>query len=186
MYIIAGLGNPTAKYAHSRHNVGFDTIDILAEKYQIKMGRSLFKAQVGKGMIGGKKVMLVKPLTFMNLSGTALRPLVRFYKADPAKDLIVIYDDADLDVGKLRVRAKGSAGSHNGMKNIVEQLGTTEFARVRVGIGKHPENVDMVDYVLSGFSPEERADVEAAMQKAAEAATVILEKGCDAAMNQFN
>ena len=186
MFIIAGLGNPTAKYAHSRHNVGFDTIDLLAEKYQIKMGRSLFRAQVGKGMIAGKKVLLVKPQTFMNLSGTALRPLVRFYKADPAKDLVVIYDDADLDVGRLRVRAKGSAGSHNGMKNIVEQLSTTEFARVRIGIGRRPEQTDMVDYVLSAFPPEERREVEGAMERAAEAAVTILEKGCDAAMNQFN
>lgn len=186
MFIIAGLGNPTAKYAHSRHNVGFDVIDLLAEKYQIKMGRSLFKAQVGKGLIGGKKVLLVKPLTFMNLSGSAIRPLVRFYKADPAKDLVVIYDDADLDVGKLRIRAKGSAGSHNGMKNIVEQLGTTVFARVRVGIGKRPEQTDMVDYVLSKFPEEERKEVEGAMEKAAQAAVTILEQGCDAAMNQFN
>lgn len=186
MFLIAGLGNPTAKYAHSRHNVGFDTIDLLAERYQIKMGRSLFRAQVGKGMIGGRKVLLVKPLTFMNLSGTAIRPIIRFYKADPAKDLVVIYDDADLDVGKLRVRAKGSAGSHNGMKNIVEQLGTTEFARVRVGIGRRPEGTDMVDYVLSSFPEEERKQVEGAMEQAADAAVMILEKGCDAAMNQFN
>lgn len=186
MFIIAGLGNPTAKYAHSRHNVGFDTIDILAEKYQIKMGKSLFRAQVGRGTIAGEKVVLVKPLTFMNLSGTAIRPIVRFYKSDPAKELIVIYDDADLDVGKLRIRAKGSAGSHNGMKNIVEQLATTEFARVRIGIGKRPEQTDMVDYVLSTFPPDERKEVESAMEKAAQAVSVILEKGCDAAMNQFN
>ena len=186
MFIIAGLGNPTSKYAHSRHNVGFDTIDILAEKYQIKWGKSLFRAQVGRGTIAGVKVILVKPQTFMNLSGTAIRPIVRFYKADPAKELIVIYDDADLDVGKLRIRARGSAGSHNGMKNIVEQLATTEFARVRVGIGKRPEQTDMVDYVLSTFPPEERKEVEAAMEKAAQAVAVILEKGCDAAMNQFN
>ena len=186
MFIIAGLGNPTAKYAHSRHNVGFDTIDILAKKYQIKMGKSLFRAQVGRGIIAGEKVILVKPLTFMNLSGTAIRPIVRFYKSDPAKELIVIYDDADLDVGKLRIRAKGSAGSHNGMKNIVEQLATTEFARVRIGIGKRPEQTDMVDYVLSTFPPDERKEVESAMEKAAQAVSVILEKGCDAAMNQFN
>lgn len=186
MFVIAGLGNPTAKYAHSRHNVGFDTIDILAEKYQIKMGKSLFRAQIGRGMIAGEKVILVKPQTFMNLSGTAIRPIIRFYKADPAKNLIVIYDDADLDVGKLRVRAKGSAGSHNGMKNIVEQLQTTEFARVRVGIGKRPEQTDMVDYVLSAFPPEERKEVEHTMEKAAAAVVTILEKGCDAAMNQYN
>ncbi|MBR5931396.1 MAG: aminoacyl-tRNA hydrolase [Lachnospiraceae bacterium] len=186
MFIIAGLGNPTAKYEHSRHNVGFDTLDILAEKYQIKMGRSLFRALVGKGVIEGKKVLLVKPLTYMNLSGTALRPITRFYKADPARDLIVIYDDVDLDIGKIRVRAKGSAGSHNGMKNIVEQLGTTEFARVRVGIGKRPEQMDMVNFVLSRFPEEERESIKGAMENAAEAVVTIIKEGCDRAMNQFN
>ena len=186
MFIIAGLGNPTSKYEHSRHNVGFDTIDILAEKYGIKMGKSLFRAMVGKGMIDGEKVLLVKPLTYMNLSGTAIRPIVRFYKVDPSKQLVVIYDDADLDVGRIRVRAKGSAGSHNGMKNIVEQLGTTEFPRVRVGIGKRPEHMDMVDYVLSRFPEEDRASIRTAMEKAAEAAVTILKEGCDRAMNLFN
>ena len=186
MYIIAGLGNPSSKYEHTRHNAGFDVIDLLAEKYQIKMGRSLFRAQAGKGIINGKKVLLVKPLTFMNLSGTAIRPIVRFYKANPEKELIVIYDDADLDPGKLRIRAKGSAGSHNGMKNIIEQLGTEKFPRIRVGIGKRPENMDMVEFVLSRFSKEERAEVESAMEKAVDATAVILTDGCDAAMNQYN
>lgn len=186
MYIIAGLGNPGGKYEHTRHNVGFDTIDILAKDYGITMGRSLFKAMTGKGMINGHKVILVKPLTFMNLSGTALRPLTRFYKTDPAKNLIVIYDDSDLDVGKIRVRAKGSAGSHNGMKNIVSELATTEFLRVRVGIGKRPEKMDMVDFVLSRFTEEERPLLKESMENGAKAVCEIITNGCESAMNKFN
>lgn len=186
MYIIAGLGNPGSKYEHTRHNAGFDTIDILAKKYGITMGKSLFKAMVGKGMIGSEKVILVKPLTFMNLSGTAIRPIAKFYKTNLQENLIVIYDDSDLDVGKIRVRAKGSAGSHNGMKNIVGELSTTEFPRVRVGIGKRPEKMDMVDFVLSRFHEDERELMKESMENAAKAVVEIIEEGCVSAMNKYN
>ena len=130
MFVIAGLGNPTEKYAKTRHNAGFDTIDILAEKLNVKMKKTVFNAMVGKTVIGGEKTLLVKPLTFMNLSGNAVRSVCRFYKIDPKEKLVVIYDDSDLEEGRLRLRKKGSAGSHNGMKSIVSCLGTEEFFRI--------------------------------------------------------
>ena len=186
MFVIAGLGNPTDKYAKTRHNAGFDTIDILAEKLNVKMKKTVFNAMVGKTVIGGEKTLLVKPLTFMNLSGNAVRSVCRFYKIDPKEKLVVIYDDSDLEEGRLRLRKKGSAGSHNGMKSIVSCLGTEEFFRIRVGIGKRPEQMDMVDYVLGRFDKETRKIMEDAFAKAADAAVDIVEHGMDHAMNQFN
>jgi len=186
MYIIAGLGNPTKKYEKTRHNVGFDTIDLLAERLGIKMGRSVFKAKTGKGMIGSEKVILVQPLTFMNLSGNAIQPILKFYKEDPKTHLIVIYDDADLDLGKIRVRAKGSPGSHNGMKHITQVIGNGDFARVRVGIGHRPEKIDMVDFVLGHLNKEERKVLEDGMSRAADAVKDIVEQGVDFAMNRYN
>ena len=186
MFIIAGLGNPTDKYAKTRHNAGFDTVDILADKLNIKMKKSVFRALTGKGMIGGKKVLLVKPLTFMNLSGTAVKAVCRFYKTDPAKELLVIYDDSDLEEGRLRLRKKGSAGSHNGMKSIISCLGTEEFNRIRIGIGRRPEEMDMVDYVLGRYDKETRKVMEEAFGRAADAAIDIVENGMDHAMNQYN
>lgn len=186
MFVIAGLGNPTDKYAKTRHNAGFDTIDILAEKLNVKMKKTVFNAMVGKTMIGGEKTLLVKPLTFMNLSGNAVRSVCRFYKIDPKEKLVVIYDDSDLEEGRLRLRKKGSAGSHNGMKSIVSCLGTEEFFRIRVGIGKRPEQMDMVDYVLGRYDKETRKIMEDAFAKAADAAVDIVEHGMDHAMNQFN
>lgn len=186
MYLIAGLGNPTEKYSKTRHNAGFDTLDILAEKWNIKFKKSVFHALVGKGMIGREKVLLVKPLTFMNLSGNAVRAVSRFYKIDPEKELVVIYDDSDLEEGKLRLRKKGSAGSHNGMKSIISSIGTETFSRIRIGIGQRPEQVDMVDYVLGRFDKETRKIMEAAFERAADAAADIVVNGMDHAMNQFN
>ncbi|MBR2696523.1 MAG: aminoacyl-tRNA hydrolase [Parasporobacterium sp.] len=186
MFVIAGLGNPTEKYAKTRHNAGFDTIDILAEKLNVKMKKTVFNAMVGKTMIGGEKTLLVKPLTFMNLSGNAVRSVCRFYKIDPKEKLIVIYDDSDLEVGRLRLRKKGSAGSHNGMKSIVSCLGTEEFLRIRVGIGNRPEQMDMVDYVLGRYDKETRKVMEEAFARAADAAVDIVEHGMDHAMNQYN
>ncbi|MDO4529282.1 MAG: aminoacyl-tRNA hydrolase [Lachnospiraceae bacterium] len=186
MFVIAGLGNPTEKYAKTRHNAGFDTIDILAEKLNVKMKKTVFNAMVGKTVIGGEKTLLVKPLTFMNLSGNAVRSVCRFYKIDPKEKLVVIYDDSDLEEGRLRLRKKGSAGSHNGMKSIVSCLGTEEFFRIRVGIGKRPEQMDMVDYVLGRYDKETRKIMEDAFAKAADAAVDIVEHGMDHAMNQFN
>lgn len=186
MFVIAGLGNPTEKYAKTRHNAGFDTIDILAGKLNVKMKKTVFNAMVGKTVIGGEKTLLVKPLTFMNLSGNAVRSVCRFYKIDPKEKLVVIYDDSDLEEGRLRLRKKGSAGSHNGMKSIVSCLGTEEFFRIRVGIGKRPEQMDMVDYVLGRYDKETRKIMEDAFAKAADAAVDIVEHGMDHAMNQFN
>ena len=139
MYIIAGLGNPGKQYAQTRHNVGFDTIDILADKYNISVDTKKHKALCGKGMIEGQKVVLAKPQTFMNLSGESVRELVDFYKIDPEEELIVIYDDISLEPGQLRIRPKGSAGGHNGIKNIIAHLGTQVFKRVKVGVGEKPK-----------------------------------------------
>lgn len=186
MYLIAGLGNPTPKYEKTRHNMGFDCVDILAEKYKIALKKSRFRALVGKGEIGGKQVLLVKPLTFMNLSGEAVRKIANYYKIDTKKELVVIYDDTDLAIGAIRLKAKGSAGSHNGMKSIVENLGSEQFCRVRVGIGKRAENADMVDFVLGRFAPADRKEIDKALERAAESVVDIISNGIDCAMNDFN
>lgn len=186
MYIITGLGNPTKKYEHTRHNMGFDVIDKLSLKYGIKMKRSRFTALVGKGEIQGVPVILVKPQTFMNLSGEAVGRLVKYYKADPEKDLIVIYDDTDLDVGKIRIKARGSAGGHNGMKSIIAHLGSEAFARIRIGIGKREDAAEMVDFVLGRFDPADRKLIEEAQEKAAVSVESILTEGIDRAMNHYN
>ncbi|MCR4808125.1 MAG: aminoacyl-tRNA hydrolase [Lachnospiraceae bacterium] len=186
MYIIAGLGNPSREYAHTRHNVGFDTLDILADKNNISIDTGKFRALIGKGMIGSEKVILVKPLTYMNLSGESLKEVVDYFKVDPATDLIVIYDDIYLDPGNIRIRKKGSAGGHNGMKNIISHLGTDDFARVRIGVGEKPKGYDLADWVLSHFSPDEREEVQDGMIKAAAAVEMILAGDIDGAMTEYN
>lgn len=186
MYLIAGLGNPTAKYENTRHNAGFDVIDVLAEKYNIKVTENKNKALCGTGVIGGEKVMLVKPQTFMNLSGESIGAILNFYKMDPATRLIVIYDDITLAPGKLRIRKKGSAGGHNGIKNIIALTGTQDFMRIRVGVGAKPEGWDLVDYVLGRFSKEDRKLVEEAMENAADAAAMMVRGEVDQAMNKYN
>lgn len=186
MYIIVGLGNPGKQYAHTRHNVGFDTIDILADKYNISVDIKKHKALCGKGMIGGQKVVLAKPQTFMNLSGESVRELVDFYKIDPEEELIVIYDDISLEPGQLRVRPKGSAGGHNGIKNIIAHLGTQVFKRVKVGVGEKPKGYDLADYVLGRFSKEDRILMEDAFGRAAEAAVCMMNDSMEHAMNQYN
>ncbi len=185
MYIIVGLGNPTMKYSGTKHNVGFDTIDKIAKEYKIKVNEAKHKAMVGKGTIAGEKVMLVKPITFMNLSGEAVRAVVDYYKEDSKNNLIVIYDDVSLDVGRLRIRGKGSAGGHNGIKSIIAHLGHEEFNRIRIGIGEKKDN-DMVNHVLGHFSRAERKVVDEGIEKAVEAVEVIITEGMDAAMNKFN
>jgi PTH1 family peptidyl-tRNA hydrolase len=185
MMLVAGLGNPGAQYANTRHNVGFDTIDYLAASYRIPLNRVRHKALTGEGIIQGRKVMLIKPQTFMNLSGEAISELVRFYKVPPA-DLIVIYDDIDLAVGRVRVRPGGSAGTHNGMRSIVERLGTTAFPRVRIGVGKPPPGWKLADFVLSRFSGEERPLVNEAVERAADAVPAILLAGAEATMSRYN
>lgn len=186
MYIIVGLGNPGTQYAHTRHNVGFDTIDMLAEANKISMLEAKHKALIGKGFIGGEKVILAKPVTFMNLSGESVRQLVNYYKVDEKDSLIVIYDDISLEPGQIRIRKKGSAGGHNGIKNIIAQLGHDEFMRIKVGVGAKPKGYDLADYVLGHFSKEEASVMEDSFEKAAEAAVVMMLEGVDAAMNKFN
>lgn len=186
MYMIVGLGNPTGKYENTRHNIGFECIDYLAEQYHISIREEKCKALVGTGMIAGQKVMLVKPQTYMNASGDAVGALLHFYKMDPEEQLLVIYDDISLAPGDLRIRKKGSAGGHNGMKSMIARTGTQQFPRIKVGIGEKPEGWDLADYVLGKFGKEERQQVEEAVKMASEAAALIVEGKIDAAMNQFN
>lgn len=186
MFIIAGLGNPTLQYRGTRHNVGFDVIDTLADKYNIAAETRKSRALIGKGIIAGQKVLLVKPQTYMNLSGESIGELVSYYKVDEEQELLVIYDDVSLDVGQLRIRRKGSAGGHNGIKDIIRHLGTDVFPRIKIGVGEKPKGYDLADYVLGHFSREEREMMEEGYQKAAEAVEMILAGELDEAMNVFN
>mgnify|MGYP002858163205 CR=1 FL=1 len=186
MFVIAGLGNPEKKYFGTRHNVGFETIDVLSDKYGIELTETKFKAAFGKGRIGNERVILVKPLTYMNLSGEAIRPICDYFKVDTKEELIVISDDVELDVGNIRVRPKGSAGGHNGLKNIIAQLGHSDFNRVRVGVGKKPKEYDMVDWVLGHFEGEDQASIKEGIDLAASAVVEIMENGAGSAMNKFN
>ena len=186
MFIIAGLGNPGKRYENTRHNVGFDAIDELVDRYRIPGSGVSHKAMVGKGIMEGQKVLLAKPLTYMNLSGEAIRGLVDYYKVDPETELLVIYDDISLEPGNIRIRKKGSAGGHNGIKSIIAQLGTQNFQRIRIGVGEKPKNWDLADYVLGTFGKEDRPLVEEALGNAAEAAAMIVQGKIDEAMNRFN
>ena len=186
MYVIVGLGNPDRKYQNTRHNIGFDVIDVIANKNHITVGERKHKALIGKGLVGGQKVVLVKPQTYMNLSGESVREVIDFYKIDEKDELIVISDDVSLDVGQIRIRKKGSAGGHNGLKNIILHLGHDEFQRVRMGVGEKPEGYDLVDYVLGHFSSEEREIMDESAKRAADAIEVMMTDGTDAAMNQYN
>lgn len=186
MFLIAGLGNPGRQYEKTRHNMGFDTIDELIDRHRIPQGGIAHKAMYGKGMIAGEKVLAVKPLTYMNLSGEAIREYINYYKMDPETELIVIYDDIDLDPGQIRIRKKGSAGGHNGIKSIIAQIGTQNFYRIKVGVGAKPKGWDLADYVLGRFSSEERELVDKAICDAADAVEMILKDGIEAAMNHYN
>ena len=186
MFIIAGLGNPGKRYENTRHNVGFDAIDELVDRYRIPGSGVSHKAMVGKGIMEGQKVLLAKPLTYMNLSGEAIRGLVDYYKIDPETELLVIYDDISLEPGNIRIRKKGIAGGHNGIKSIIAQLGTQNFQRIRIGVGEKPKNWDLADYVLGTFGKEDRPLVEEALGNAAEAAAMIIQGKTDEAMNRFN
>lgn len=184
MYVIAGLGNPGKKYENTRHNMGFITVDQLAEKHDIKVDKLKFKALVGEGRIAGQKVLLVKPQTYMNLSGESIREVMHFYKLEP-ENLIVIYDDIDIELGTLRIRKFGSAGTHNGMKSVVYQLQSDRFPRIRIGIGNQKKG-DLVDFVIGGFSKEEVPVLEETVTKAVGAIECMLESDVDIAMNRFN
>lgn len=184
MHIIVGLGNPGKKYDATRHNVGFETIDLLAKRNNIEIKRLKHKALYGEGHIGEKKVMLVKPQTFMNLSGQSLQDIVQFYKID-TKNITVVYDDVDIELGSIRVREKGSSGSHKGMQSIIYQIQTDQFPRVRIGIGG-PRFEDLSNYVLSRFSQEEIPIILEAIEKAVLACETIVTDGVLSAMNKYN
>ena len=184
MYIIVGLGNPGRKYENTRHNLGFITIDRLASKHDIKVDKIKFKALVGDGRIAGQKVLLVKPQTYMNLSGESVREVANFYKVEP-DEIIVIYDDLDLPLGNLRIRKSGSAGTHNGMKSVVYQLKSDQFPRVRIGIGQNVDK-DIIDFVIGGFRKEEVPILEDTVDKAVMAIESMIGETVDIAMNKYN
>jgi len=186
MYIIVGLGNPGSKYENTRHNAGFQVIDALADKYCISVSEEKHKAVFGKGVIEGQKVILAKPQTFMNLSGESVRELMDYYKIDEEEELIVVYDDISLEPGQLRIRKKGSAGGHNGIKNIIQHLGHDVFKRVKVGVGEKPKEYDLADYVLGHFSSEEQVTMKEAFEKGGAAVVSIMNDGVDKAMNLYN
>lgn len=185
MRIIIGLGNPTDKYQATRHNIGWDAITRISDDYRIPLNQKKHKAICGTGFIEGEKVILAQPVTYMNLSGESVRELVDYYKVS-TEDIIVIYDDICLDVGQLRIRKKGSAGGHNGIKSIISHLGTDEFPRIRIGVGEKPKDWDLADYVLSRFKDGEQEAIREALKDTSEACRMIITSGMDAAMNQYN
>jgi PTH1 family peptidyl-tRNA hydrolase len=184
MLVIAGLGNPGRKYENTKHNMGFLVLDAFAEKNSIRIRKIKHKALVGEGIIAGQKVLLVKPQTYMNLSGESLREVVQYYDVEP-EELMVVYDDVDIPMGSIRLRKKGSAGSHNGMKSIIYQLQFDDFPRLRVGIGTEKKG-DMIDFVLTGFSKEESAKIREAIETSVSAMECWIERGIDIAMNEYN
>ncbi|HSQ88636.1 aminoacyl-tRNA hydrolase [Romboutsia sp.] len=185
MYVVVGLGNPGKQYDKTRHNVGFDVIDILAKEYGISVTKIKHKALIGEGRIGSEKVLLVKPQTYMNLSGETLIDIYKYYKVD-LSNIIVVYDDIDLDVGKIRIRKKGSGGTHNGMRSITKCLGSTDFPRIRVGVSKPMPGQDLADFVLSRFRKEEAIDLESGLEKAYRAVDCIIRENIDISMNKYN
>ena len=186
MFVIVGLGNPGKKYENTRHNAGFIAMDALADKYGISINEKKHKALCGSGVIEGNKVLLVKPQTFMNLSGESVRSVMDFYKIDPEEDMLVIYDDISLAPGNIRIRKKGSAGGHNGIKSIIAHAGTQSFMRIKVGVGEKPSGWDLADYVLGHFSDEDKASLKEVMPDVIQAATLMVQGDVDKAMNDFN
>lgn len=185
MKIIVGLGNPGSEYEKTRHNTGFMVIDKIAEKYNIEIKKEKSKALIGMGEINGEKVMLVKPQTFMNLSGEAVRGIMDFYK-ESEDNLLIAFDDIDLELGNIRIKERGSAGTHNGMKSVVQNVGTTNFKRVKVGIGKPKGSMDLVNYVLGRFSDDELKILTESIEKAVEAIEIIVSGNVSKAMNLYN
>lgn len=185
LFLIAGLGNPGLRYDNTRHNVGFEVIDLLSQKYNIKVSKVKFKGITGEGSIQGQRVILLKPRTFMNLSGESVREAVSWYKV-PLSRLLLIYDDIDIGPGKIRIRPSGTSGSHNGMKSVIYQLQDDQFPRIRIGIGVSPPLMELADYVLGKFTPEERELVNTSILSAAEAAEAFLRDGINSAMNKYN
>lgn len=185
MYLIVGLGNPEEKYSNTRHNMGFDVINELSKETKIKVSKSKFDAFYGMGQINGKKVILVKPQTYMNLSGESIVKFKKFYKLSN-KEIIVIYDDIDLNIGDIRLKAQGGAGTHNGMKSVIENLNTEDFIRIRVGIGTPQDKSDMINYVIGQIPESQRDTLDKSIKRAKESIMEILENGIDSAMNKFN
>ncbi len=186
MHIIAGLGNPGRKYSKTRHNCGFEALDVIAERWHIRVEEEKFKALCGSGYIDGEKVLLMKPQTFMNLSGEAVQAACAWYKVDPESELIVLYDDISLDPGQLRVREKGSAGGHNGIKNIIQMLGTDHFLRVRIGTGHQPSDYTQIDWVLGHFHGSDKDEMALAFERAAEAAARLVTTDPGLVMSEYN
>ncbi len=185
-WLIVGLGNPGKEYAHTRHNCGFRAIDILAEKLGCRIDKEKFQGLYGQCTLRGKKLLLVKPLTYMNLSGKSVRQFAAFYRVPPQK-IIVLFDDISLPPGRLRVRADGSAGGHNGIKSLIAELGSQDFPRVKIGVGAKPHpDADLADWVLSGFTAQEEKELQPALQRAAEAAEFLLEHPIAEVANRFN
>lgn len=185
MYLIVGLGNPENEYAHTRHNMGFDTINQIAKNNNIQITKNKFKGLCESTIIQNQKVILLKPQTYMNLSGESVKEVAEFYNLKP-EEIIVIYDDIDIEKGYIKIRKKGGAGSHNGMKSVVEELQSTDFARIRVGIGQPEFKSDMINYVIGKVSQEEQEILQQGVEKAAKAVEEILKNGIDIAMNKFN
>lgn len=185
MYLIVGLGNPEPEYSKTRHNMGFDVINKIAKKYDIELSRSNYNALYGTGIIEGKKVILVKPQTYMNSSGEAIKKFIDFYKI-PLENVIIIYDDMDTDIETIRIRPKGGAGSHNGMKSVIYELQSENFARIRVGIGRPKGEFDKVDFVIGAIPDEEYINLQKGQNEAVEAVVCYIKNGIDNVMNKFN
>lgn len=185
MYIIVGLGNPGSKYEKTRHNVGFEVIDLLAKEYSIDVSKIKHKAMIGEGRVGTEKVILVKPITYMNLSGESVSEICNYYNID-LENLVVVYDDIDLDVGKIRIRKKGSGGTHNGMRSIIKCLGSNEFPRIRVGISKPTNGQDLADFVLARFSKSDEKCAIESYEKSVAAIDCIIRDDIDLSMNKYN
>ena len=185
MYLIVGLGNPEAEYGKTRHNMGFNTINKIAERYHINVNKTKFQGLSEVGTIEGQKVILVKPQTYMNLSGECVKPFVDFYKIEK-ENILVIYDDMDIEPGKIKIRKKGSAGGHNGMKSIIQMIGTEEFPRIRVGIGRPIRKDDEINYVIGAIPEEDLKRLDEGIEKAQKAVEEILRNGVDSAMNKYN
>lgn len=186
MFVIVGLGNPGKKYENTRHNAGFLAIDALADKYGIRIEEKKHKALCGTGVIEGVKVLLVKPQTYMNISGESVRSVMDFYKIDPEEEMLVIYDDISLAPGNIRIRKKGSAGGHNGIKSLIAHTGTQNFMRIKVGVGEKPSGWDLADYVLGHFSKEDLDKLNDIMPDICSSAVLMLQGNVDKAMNDYN
>ena len=185
-FLIVGLGNPESKYDHTRHNVGFRALDLIAEKYHIRVNRFRFKGIYGKGKIGGKEVYLLKPQTYMNLSGQSIREISSYFKISPDRT-IILFDDVSLPLGKIRIRAKGSAGGHNGIKSVISELHTEEFPRIKIGVGEKPSpEMDLADWVLSNFTQEEEKVLKQSLECTVPAIECLIDQGCEAAMSRFS